>query len=334
MKKILVCGIIVLLTTTGCGKVAKLENGQDAVVNLSNGAISVDDLYQDVKNRYALSSLIDMMDEKILEEKYGKELMEEEKTEINSQIDTWLETFGTEQKLLQQVQSYFGVNTMSELREYLSLQFRRNKAIEEYTKTTVTDKDIQKYYEEEIFGDIKVSHILIAPETTSSMTTAEKTAAEEEALKKAEEVISKLKNGEKFEDVAKQYSTDELTKNDGGDLGFITHGDKEETFEQAAKNLEIGAYTTTPVKTSFGYHIILKVEQKEKIDLDSIRNDIIEDLATEKLENDATYQINGLAELRKEYKMEIQDDELKKQYDTYIENSLAQAKEQNKENNK
>ena len=66
MKKILACGIIVLLLSTGCGKVAKLENGQDAVVNLSNGAISVDNLYEEVKNKYALGVLLDMIDRQIL----------------------------------------------------------------------------------------------------------------------------------------------------------------------------------------------------------------------------------------------------------------------------
>ena len=329
MKKLLAIGIIVLLLTTGCGKVAKLENGRDAVVNLSNGAISVDDLYEEVKNRYALTSLIDMIDVKILAEKYGEDLMEDEKTQIENQIDAWLESFGDEATLLQQTQSYFGVSTMDGLEDYLSLQYRRNKAIEDYVKSIITDKEIKKYYDEEIFGDIKASHILIQPEVTDSMTTAEKTAAEEEALKTAKEVITKLKNGEKFEDLAKKYSKDDSNKDKGGDLGYFTNGEMEEAFEEAAKKLKVGKYTTEPVKTSYGYHIILKVEEKEKTDLDSIKSEIIEDLSNEKLTNDATYQVTGLSELRKEYKIDIQDDELKRQYETYIENSLAQAKEQN-----
>lgn len=330
MKKILTCGIIILLLTTGCGKVAKLENGQDAVVNLSNGGISVDELYEEVKNSYALSSLLDMMDTKILADKYGKDLTEDEKTQIENQIDSWITSFGNEQVLLQETQSYFGVNTMEGLREYLSLQFRRNKAIEDYVKSIVTDKEIEKYYDEEIFGDIKASHILIEPKVTDKMTTAEKKAAEEEALKTAKEVITKLKNGEKFEDLAKEYSADASNKNEGGNLGYFTHGTMEESFEDAAKELELNKYTKTPVKTSYGYHIILKTDQKEKIDLDSIKNDIIEDIATEKMSEDATLQVTGLAELRKEYKMDIQDSELKRQYETYITNSLENAKEQNK----
>lgn len=330
MKKILICGIAVLLLTTGCGKIAKLENGQDAVVTLSNGAISVDDLYAQVKDQYALNSLIEMMDRKILTEKYGEELLEDEKEQVESQISTWIQTFGNEQQLLAQTQSAFGVSTMDGLREYLSLQYRRNQAIEDYVKENISDKEIQKYYDDEIFGDIKASHILIAPDVTDDMTTAEKTAKEEEALKTAKEVITKLKNGEKFEDLAKEYSSDDQNKDNGGDLGYFAHGSMEESFEEATLKLKNGEYTTEPVKTSYGYHIILRVDQKEKTDLESIKSEIVENIMQEKLDEDSTLQITGLVELRKNYKMDIQDKELKKQYDTYVENALNQAKEQDK----
>lgn len=330
MKKILICGMIMLFLTTGCGKIAKLENGQDAVVNLSNGAISVDNLYEEVKNKYALNSLIEMIDTQVLNDKYGKDLMDEEKEQIEGQISTWLQTFGGEQQLLAQTQSYFGVNTMEGLRSYLSLQYRRNLAIEDYIKENISDKEIQKYYDEKIFGDIKASHILIAPDVTDDSTTAEKTAKEEEALKTAKEIISKLKNGEKFEDLAKEYSADEQNKNEGGDLGYFAHGKMEESFEQAVLKLKNGEYTTEPVKTSYGYHIILRVDQKEKADLDSIKSEIIESIMNEKQKEDSTLQITGLVELRKKYKMDIQDKELKKQYDTYVENALNEAKENDK----
>jgi len=333
MKKILICGMIVLFLTTGCGKVAKLENGKDAVVTLSNGAISVDDLYEEVKNKYALNSLIEMMDTKILKEKYGNDLMEEEKSQIESQISTWLQSFGNEQTLLSQTQSYFGVSTMDGLRNYLSLQYRRNLAVEDYVKENITDKEIQKYYDDEVFGDIKASHILIAPDVTDDMTTAEKTAKEEEALKTAKEVITKLKNGEKFEDLAKEYSNDDTNKDNGGDLGYFSHGKMETSFEEAVLKLENGKYTEEPVKTSYGYHIILRVDQKEKVDLDSIKSEIIENIMNEKMDSDSTLQITGLVELRKSYKMDIQDKELKTQYDNYVENALNEAKENDKKSN-
>lgn len=332
-KKIFICFLAVSLLATGCGKVSQLENGQDAVVTLSSGDISVDNLYEEMKDKYALSVLIEMMDKDILDKEYGKDYSEDESTQIESQISTWLETFGSEETLLQQTSSYFGVSTMEDLRSYLSLQYRRNKAVEDYTKGIVTDKEIQKYYDDEIFGDIKASHILIEPEVTDDMTTAEKTAAEEEALKKAKEVITKLKNGESFEDLAKEYSSDDSNKENGGDLGYFSYGTMEDSFEEATLKLKNGEYTKEPVKTSYGYHIILRVDQKDKPELKSVKSDIVDTLVQEKLSNDSTLQITALDELRKEYKMDIQDKNLKSQYETYIENALSEAAESDKENN-
>ena len=329
MKKVLlsICIVVMIFSTTGCGKVAKLENGQDAVVTLEGyDSISANNLYDEIKEKYAISVLIDMIDEKILNEKYPQD--EEEKDQIEAQISSWLKTYGSEAVLLQQTQSAFGVSTMEDLRSYLSLQYKRSKAVEDYAKSLVKEDEIQKYYDEEIFGDIKASHILIKPVTNSSMTEEEKNNAEQEALEKAKNLIEQLNNGADFATLAKENS-DDGSKDNGGDVGYFTHGSMTEEFEDAAKNLEVGKYTTEPVKTEYGYHIILKTDQKEKPTLESVKDDIIEDLAEEKLTDDATINIKALMDLRETAGMNIQDTTLKNQYDILMQNSLASAAESN-----
>ena len=179
-------------------------------------------------------------------------------------------------------------------------------------------KEISKYYQDEIFGDISASHILISPDVSDDATDAEKKKAEEAALKEAKEVIAKLKKGEKFEDLAKKYSDDESNKATGGKLADFNKGQMVEEFENAANKMKVNTYSTTPVKTEYGYHIIYKTAQKDKPKLEEVKEDIIEDLANEKIEKDEKLQTKALVELRKEYKVEIQDKDLKKQYETYI----------------
>ena len=64
--KLLSASMISMLLITGCGKVAKLKNGQEAVVTMKGKDISVETLYNEVKERYALESLIKLIDTQIL----------------------------------------------------------------------------------------------------------------------------------------------------------------------------------------------------------------------------------------------------------------------------
>lgn len=102
----------------------------------------------------------------------------------------------------------------------------------------LTDKNIDKAYKEysEQFKgkkEVKAKHILVDTET------------------KAKEVISKLKKGEKFDTLAKTYSKEPA------DLGYFTEQEMVPEFGKAAFALKKGEYSKTPVKTQFGYHVIL-----------------------------------------------------------------------------
>ncbi len=320
--------LTLLLLVTGCGKVPKLENGQDAVITLKGGNISVDTLYQEMKDKFALSVLLELMDTEILNQKYPD--TDESKKEIQNQIDLMLAQYNNnEAELLQVTYNYYGVDTMDGLKDFLTLDYKRNLAVEDYGKSLVSEEEINKFYDEKIFGDISARHILIAPDVNDDMTDAEKTAAEEEALKTANEVITKLNNGEDFSELAKQYSDDESNASNGGKLGDFVHGDMVEEFEEAAKSLENGKYTTTPVKTTYGYHIIYKEEQKDKPKLETVKEDIIEEIASDKLTEDPALQITALEELRKDYEVNIQDDKLKSQYELYLKNAKKQLSESN-----
>lgn len=327
--KLLSLSTLAVLLVTGCGKVPKLENGQDAVVTLKGNDISVDTLYKEVKDKYALTSLLDLVDTEILNKKYKDS--KDSKEEVKDQIELMVKQYGqgSEAKLLQLTSKSWGISTMDELTKYLTLQYKRNKAVEDYAKSLVTDSEIQKYYDEKIFGDLTVKHILITPEVTDKSTDAEKQDAEANALKEAKEVISKLKNGEDWDKLAKEYSDDSSNSSKGGLLPKFLHGEMQEEFEKASLALEDGKYTTEPVKTSYGYHIIYRVSQDEKPKLKTVKSDIVDTLSQEKLTNDPTIQVTALDELRKEYKVKFQDDSLKDQYERYLTNQKESVKGNN-----
>ncbi len=320
-KKFFVLAVI-MTAVVGCA-VPTLKNGEELVASLDKGGISADNLYSKLKAKYGAQEFVDLLDTEILSAKY--EETDAEKEYVNDQIDE-LKSSAKESKVtFKELLSYYGFENESAAKNYITLSYRRNVAVNEYVEDNLKDSEIKKYYKDEVFGDIKVSHILIAPDTTDDMTTEQKEKAEKEAKKEAENIIKKLKDGEDFAKLAKKYSDDSSNAKNGGDLGWISTGDMVEEFDAAAFDLKKGKYTTSPVKTTYGYHIIYKVDEKEKPALDDVRNDVIESLIKEKLEKDPALYYEALDHIRKDAGLKFEDKELKNEYNKYVQNLKNQA---------
>ncbi|MFA5128403.1 MAG: peptidylprolyl isomerase [Patescibacteria group bacterium] len=120
----------------------------------------------------------------------------------------------------------------------------------------------------------------------------------QEAKKKAEDVLAEIKKGEKsFEDLAKEYGED-ATAEDGGDLGYFGKGTMVKEFETAAFSLGVGE-TSSLVLTEYGYHVIKVTEQiKDEAGEVSevrashilIRTKSLDDFLTEELEKARVWQ--------------------------------------------
>jgi peptidyl-prolyl cis-trans isomerase C len=89
---------------------------------------------------------------------------------------------------------------------------------------------------------------------------------------KAEQLIKKIKGGAKFEDVAKAESTDN-SKANGGDLGWFTVARMVKPFGDAVKGLKKGEFTTEPVQTQYGWHII-KLEDTRDAPFDQMKGQL------------------------------------------------------------
>jgi peptidyl-prolyl cis-trans isomerase D len=152
------------------------------------------------------------------------------------------------------------------------------------------DQEIEYYYEDnqDQFTrerQIRARHILFSVPSDAS-------AEQEEKVKeKALSVLEKAREGQDFSELAKKYSEDISTRDQGGDLGYFQKGRMIGAFEEAAFNMEKGQISDL-AKTPYGYHII-KVEdiREESIkDLEEVRDQISDilisnastDLANEK----------------------------------------------------
>lgn len=111
-------------------------------------------------------------------------------------------------------------------------------------------------------------------------------------------IQTKLADGESFADLAKQYSQDPGSADQGGDLGLVSPGDMVEEFDEALFNMEEGQISE-PVKTEFGYHIIQLQEIKEARipSFEEVKADIIRDLQARQAQTlflDKANELSGL----------------------------------------
>lgn len=131
--------------------------------------------------------------------------------------------------------------------DFLQDRALHNAYFEKEIVGKISDADVRARYDKEIAAtppqnEVRARHILV------------KTKEEADAI------IKKLDGGAKFEDLAKESSTDGSAAQ-GGDLGYFGQGQMVKEFEEAAFALEPGAYTKAPVQSQFGYHVI-KLEDK------------------------------------------------------------------------
>ena len=323
MKKKIIYGITTVLAIsllTGCGA-AKLKNGEELVAKVDNYKISADDLYSEMKEKYAVKTLIDNIDHQLLDTTYKTD--ETETKAIENQIEEIKKTYGSNDQIFEQIiKQVYNVESVDELKSMLSLDYKRDLAIKDYVKEkVVTDEEVTTYYDTKVIGDVKASNILIKSNAKDSDSEETKTKKENEAKKKTEEIIKKLDNGEDFAKLAKKYSDDKGTASKGGNLGYFNMDDDfEENFVSAAAALKKGAYSKEPVKTKYGYEIILKVDEKDKKKKDDLESTIRQTLADEKIKEDSstTTYYKRLRDWRESKGLKFEDKELKKMYDKYM----------------
>jgi len=180
--------------------------------------------------------------------------------------------------------------------QYLSDRELHNAYFKKHVVDTVTDDEVKARYDKEVAAlpkqeEVHARHILVKTED------------------EAKDVIKQLDAGKDFAELAKEKSTDP-NKADGGDLGYFTKGRMVKEFEDAAFALDKGAYTKTPVKTDFGYHVIL-VEDKR--DAAPPAYDQVKDQVRQLVMRDKYLAL--LASAKEKSKVDIMDETLRKGYE-------------------
>ncbi|ANF95116.1 peptidylprolyl isomerase [Paenibacillus bovis] len=215
-------------------------------------------------------------------QKAGATQAEEQLTQLKSSVDP--------EQLTQMLKT--SKLTEQDIKDYMT----RVLTASEVMKEKVTDDKVEAYFNEhkKDYTTATVRHVLIGLQSADGKTTR----TDAQALKLAKEVKAKLDKGADFATIAKKYTDDTGSKEQGGQYKDQKVGNWVEGFKNAVLKQKIGV-VGPPVKTDYGYHVI-KVEsrtEKEFKDLTAEEKDTIKSqLASQNFSN---YMANDVPKMIK-----------------------------------
>lgn len=200
-----------------------------------------------------------------------------------------------ERHLLAQAAVKKGIADSAEYKKRLAFyqaKALRDAFFNDAIRPSVTEEEMKAAYDKEapkikVSERVRARHILVATE------------------KEARDVVARLGQGEKFEEIAKKVSLDG-SKDYGGDLGYFSAEEMVPEFSRAAFALKVGELST-PVKTDYGWHVI-KLEDRKAggaQPYDQVKSGIKAVLTRKKVQDAVTT-------LRKQAKIDVLDPDLKK----------------------
>lgn len=244
-----------MLVTTGCsslvgGKWAVKVNGESILIKDYDARVAeAQKTYENLGMKFdteegkaALpqikSQLLDRMIEgKLIAQEVKNQKLDPEDAKVKEQEEIIKKNIGDEEKF-QATLKQQGM-TEVELRNFLAVYSNVTGDIKEISDTDVKaffDKNKDSYGKPE---SVKARHILVKTEDD------------------AKAIILQLKAGADFVQLAKDKSTEDGAKDSGGDLGKFTKGKMVPEFDTAVFAQKVGTFSAEPVKTEFGYHVIL-----------------------------------------------------------------------------
>lgn len=242
MKKfipLLVAGTALL---AGCNQEKAADNaGTTAPTTTAAPAVSKADAIAEVNGQYIPKSALDTLEKEIAERAHGQTFPKEKLVEELVQRELLIQD--AQQKQLDKSPEF--IAQLDAAKNALLTQ----ASLQNFIKANpVTDEELKAEYDSKVAAEkgleFKARHILVKTED------------------EAKKLIAELDKGADFAKLANKHSLDAKESQNGGDLGWFSPAQMVAPFSEAVAALEKGKYTKEPVKTQFGYHVILKEDSR------------------------------------------------------------------------
>jgi foldase protein PrsA len=266
--------VLLLIFSTACGQkegtaekdvIATYDGGQvtqqeyDEFVNIRS---FLDPVYGEYYKKPELmeQNVKQLIAQEVIVERIGEDPKKEEEAKQNykKMRESFIQAMGSEEELDKRMKD--SNVTDEQIIDY----FSQVGLVEKYFRSKLTEEEVQQQYKqnEEQYTIATVSHILVGIEDRSK----------EEALQRAQKVLSELKQGADFSDMAKQYSDDPGSKDQGGTYADAAVSGWVPEFKEAALTLPLNEISE-PVETQYGYHI-MRVSKRDIQPFDEVKQDV------------------------------------------------------------
>ncbi|WP_394754490.1 peptidylprolyl isomerase [Crenothrix sp.] len=272
---------IISLLVAGSALIAGCDQqmGTTATTTVAAPVIKKEDAIASVNGQYISKATLAELEKEIAEKAHGQSFPKEKLIEelvqrellIQDAVKKQLDKTPDMQKQLDVARN--SLLTQADLQDFVK-------------KNPVTDAEIKAEYDSKVGGtnatEYKARHILVKTED------------------EAKKLIAALDKGGDFAKLANKNSVDAKESQNGGDLGWFNPSQMVAPFSEAVAKLEKGKYSKVPVKTQFGYHIILREDSRAQTPppLDSVKDQLTPFLQRQKTQK----MLEGL---RKQAKVEI-----------------------------
>ena len=321
-----------LIYVVNTKRVPKTSNGEEIIATISGKEFTANDLYEALKEGSGINELVNIIDNYIADKEVT--VTDDDKAYVQEVVDYYKDYADYSQvDFATFIANYIGipgVETEDEFYDYVLKDYMKRLAIIKFIGDETSEDVLKKYYDDNYSDTQTVRHILI--EVDSDAEDEEK--ADKEAYDKAVKLIKELnetsskKLESKFEELAKNNSDDTGTYANGGLFENFNKKGTDEAFWNASLKLKDGEYTKEPVKSSYGYHIILKVSSTPVEEYKDIKDDVKRDFAENQLSEDSALFTKKWDELRKQYKLSIKDDFMKSAYEKTIKSANEATEEE------
>lgn len=241
MKKFIPLLVVGTALITGCDQQKATDAGGSTPAVTATPAVDKADAIAVVNGQYIAKSTLDTLEKEIAERSHGQTFPKEKLVEELVQRELLVQD--AVQKQLDKSPEF--IAQLDAAKKALLTQADLQNFIK---ANPVTDAEIKAEYDSKVAAEkgteYKARHILV------------KTEAE------AKKLIAELDKGADFAKLANKNSLDAKESQNGGDLGWFSAAQMVAPFSEAVTALENGKYTKEPVKTQFGYHVILKEDSR------------------------------------------------------------------------